>query len=1392
MSEELLSLPTSPPTQPTTSTLSSNDKLKLNRIFQSYKPICDELITILSNTDENKFEKQDNKQIIINLEYLIQSLIDITNEYQHDQLSLTYIFDYLMIPISLIINSVDNNNSNNSNNSNNNSNNGGLSLQNHKVLFCIRKESIQLKSFTLLSKLLDNIKITQFKKFINILTIIINYLNQLQQSQQQPNEEFLKILLLNIRLLFKCTQDSFFSDKQIYPKHPFLNGDQFVPFGYTISTLLNLLTQQQQQSQSSTNNINNNKKDLANTTTTALSREIKKELIITLDFIIDPFSKRSLEYYSILFQIFPGTISSLFKMISGDFKLGSVLKVQCLDLFSKIISNTLSDKVKQFILSTTTSSSSSPSPYNSNNNNNNNYKEQINSMFKESELNLYNMFCLIYPTSNSYSGLRIQHSIYSKDNGTTLLTSKLSLDKYQNREALVRSAFTILSNCSNLKSLSPILLEVLVLFYGDSYPQIQDQTKQYFFQLKELKNNNSNFDIDIILQDNFNHLFQSLSILICNNNNNNSGDTDITTGTGGNTQIDEEKKIIVFKLVLSYLNILGNDISSFFSTRIDMIASTLISLSEMQSPSPSIPIESSSSKNLQQSLEESLKIISDNPFEKNQKRSIKSFSNLSLPFINFYSRDSEDYLIKVIELIGKLCDIREWIDCLISNSLLSSSPKRKEIIFCLNHLLIGNNSSNDKNNKNNNIGSVMDFSTVQYILEEVMSPNLLNLVISRDQHLMYSNKINNSNSNTLLSISNKDNDNQLEIYFDNTVTISLVLESIGVLTNIVGNFQTKKYRQIFLSKIIYQLLEKFGLSSLESGSSSSNNNGLIINQCKKTFNQIQISFEYQSIQDIIYKNSDYLLDTIESHMKYLDSFPNTPSIFEGILNITGLGFLPFLSDTIRMILNSLDLAIETSKNIQIFVSILSNIVKVLYNNSKHQLQYQQILLKLNEIKEKRKLKEQENNKKEEKENEKEIEEKEEEKEKQSIQDIKEFFLSHHSKKDDKIEQLNQLDIKNNSLKKQQDQQLIDLLKMETTPQQLGIPNFIETTEIQRQMAQEIIRKSIHFISSKNKIIKMAIIDIVEMGLVIVATGTRKYGGVEDDEDQKEIVNQDDHEQQQQQSNKTNADKGIEKVALFPLIHLVWDSLVKRVSEPDRIIAKKSLEVIQTISNLSLEFISQRFWDQLWPIINRILIDEQSNQTKQQQQQPSNFKLQNNNNYNNNNNSATSTATKKPLIVEIDSSIKTIEESIEIKMKKDKLKYTPSFKVQFVCLQTLKTILLGSAGNRIKQNQIMDIAKTTIYYLNRNQPEQFQLFTMDIWKDVLLRNDPDSLWLLLFNLSNQFSNEIYHFQPPQKQPQLQQHQQQHQLIQPIPNNFQYSSKDIIDFKSNASILFNLIN
>ncbi|EGC31494.1 hypothetical protein DICPUDRAFT_156651 [Dictyostelium purpureum] len=1303
--------------------LSQSEKLKLNHVFHNYKPICDQLITILSNTDENKFEKKDNKQIIEQIKSLIQQLIDITTEkYANDNWSLNYIFDYLMIPLSLLINPTN------------------LSKQNQKVLFCIKKQSVQLQSFNLLLQLLKRVKINQFNKFINILTVLLNFLNNNNNNNNINNnnnsnnnnnndsnngnlEEFYLVILENIKELYNSAEESFFN-KELYKKHPFTVGDQFVPYGYTISTLLGLL--QNEKNQESLNSNKNN-----------LSRDIKKLIVLTLNNIIKPFLSRNLEYYNILFQIFPATISSLFKVISGDFKLGSTLKVQCLDLFSDLISNTMSDKVRESLKN-----------------------DSERDTFKLSESNLFNLFCLLYPTSNSYSKLRPQHSLFSKSS-QSILTSKISLDKYKNKEALIKSAYQILSNCKCLVSLAPILLEVLVLHYNDDYPQIVDQTKKYLYSLLDNNSTTSNqnpdisillkyqknkqhqkesieyADIKFILQDNFNHLFKSLGMLICSHSMTNDS---IPT---------------------------RDDITSLlFSSRMEITATTLLSLVEMKSPPPKQP-SFETNKNLSQSLEDSLRIVSENPFENKKKSLLISFSNLSKPFLHFYSENIERDVIRLIQLIGKYSDIKEWIDIFLSNSLLSTSPKRKEILFCLNHLLIGNSNpkevqSDTDGAKANKIYSSLDFSTTQYILDEILSPSLINLTISREQDQLMNRQIKSQQqptqqSESLISISSKDT--LLEEYYDNTITISLVIDNIGTLTTLLPKSPTK-YRQIFLSKVIYQLLEKYGLSSVDSTK-------MILKSSRIALENIMNCFEYYSIEDIIYRNSDYLLDTIESHMKYLDSFPNTPNIFEGILNITGLGFLPFLSDTVRMILGALDLAIENSKNIQIFISILYSIVKVLYNNSKHELLYQQVLKKIKQ------------DKKSKQEIEKDQQVLDQVKENRSIDEIKQFFINHHSLRDEeKTEELyKDIDTKNNSKSKE------DIKITNITPESLNIPKYKETTEVQRLLVQDIVQKCIHFMGSKNKAIKMTTIDIVEMGLVIVATGSKNYGG--NDDEQEEIVNTDGSEpifDSNINPIKTNNDKHVEKVALFPLIHKVWGSLVRRVEEGDRVVCKKSLKVIQTISNLAEEFISQRFWDHLWPIIRRILVEEQTIHY----QENNHFKSYKASTSSSSSSSSSviqskineySTTSKKPLIQDITNEKSPLEQKQD-KAKKDKLKYTPSFKLQYVCLETLKTIL--STIGRMYQSQVFEIARNTLYYLNRNQPDLFQQFTIEIWSDILLKQDPDSLWLLLFNLSNQFNNPDFFKNPNHDD-----------CLVPIPS-FKYTSKDLIDFKANALLLFNLLN
>eukprot|EP01132_Coremiostelium_polycephalum_P005986 gene5986-7458_t len=540
----------------------------------------------------------------------------------------------------------------------------------------------------------------------------------------------------------------------------------------------------------------------------------------------------------------------------------------------------------------------------------------------------------------------------------------------------------------------------------------------------------------------------------------------------------------------------------------------------------------------------------------------------------------------------------EWIDVLLSNSSITNSPRIKEILLILNQLLIGiKEQQQDVVEKTVN---QIDFSTTQYILDEILSPDILNLQISRDQN----------DTTHLTSITSKDSIK--EILLDNTIITSLLIDTIGSIANI--------------------------------------------------------------------------LPTNKNHMKYLNLYPNTPNIFEGILNITGLGFLPFLSDTVRMILYSLDLAIENSNDTTTFIQILFNIVKVLYNNSKFQLQYQKSIQSFQTQTQSTKIDLND-------------EPQDDQKEPTSIEDIKSFFMEHHKNKEAK-EQMHSyeasLEAKNQLLKKKLE---LEELKKQYPPQFFNIPEFKDTTEVQRQLVEEIVNKCSNFISSKNQTTKITSMNIIEMGFVIVATGSKKYGSEEDNED-----DQDDDESSKKVANDLKAKP---KVALYPLIHKVWDTLVKRVSEPNRVTSTKALEIIQTIADLAHDFITHRFWNHLWPVLKKILFDEQKKELHN-----------NNNNTVNINNilpqksstlTTTTTATTNTKLIQPITPTYDLDAQ---NLKQQQKKFTPSYKIQNVILKTIYSVL--KSGINMNQQQVVDLSIFTLPYLSSKQPEPFQEITKDIW------------------------------------------------------------------------------
>ncbi|KAF2069052.1 hypothetical protein CYY_009631, partial [Polysphondylium violaceum] len=668
---------------------SNNDKVTLTQVFNSLKPLCDRLMTLLSNTNAQTYKddtlKQLGAQVIDLLDRMKEQIVKDDRQIQGPPARssvIGYIFEYIMIPLSLIFNSK------------------LLSENNARIVSVITKESVLISSFQLLDQLLQRItSIKSISKFVELLQLVTSCLfkdgsnSNSSSKNDTSSDEFIISGLECLKSLFICSEIQFF-DKQVYSIHPFLgDNQQFVGFGYTISCLLSLLNRVPKIREESSSNSDSNNSDLKREE--KISRPIKTSVLSCLDTCLQPFISRNIEYYPLLYQVSPAIISNLFKVITGDYKLGSKLKIQALNLFTSITVSIMNDKVYEQIKST------SPA---------------LLDTHKISSNNIHKLCCIIFPNSQSHSSLRPNQNKYSESSQTTL-TCRIQLDKYQNRQAIVQSSYQILSNCckESLSSLVPLLVEVLVLYLTDQFPQLVEMVQGY---LAHLQSNESQLK-DIVkdtIKDNFDHLFQSLPRLVCGDN--------MENGEHVNISLDEDKKALVTKLCIAYIIAMENDLSLLLScSRIESVATTLLSLVEMTNPSSNNSDQDDAKNNsqiLSSSLQDSLKIVNDNLFSQdNNKKKRVLKDNLLKPFIHFSSIQVENNIIELIQMFGRYSKFIEWIDIFLSNGSLSISPKRKEIIFILNQLMLG--SSKMDNN------GFIEFTCIQYILDEILSPNLLYL-----------------------------------------------------------------------------------------------------------------------------------------------------------------------------------------------------------------------------------------------------------------------------------------------------------------------------------------------------------------------------------------------------------------------------------------------------------------------------------------------------------------------------------------------------------------------------------------------------------------------------------------------------------------------------------------
>lgn len=209
-----------------------------------------------------------------------------------------------------------------------------------------------------------------------------------------------------------------------------------------------------------------------------------------------------------------------------------------------------------------------------------------------------------------------------------------------------------------------------------------------------------------------------------------------------------------------------------------------------------------------------------------------------------------------------------FIDYLISILKTSKTNHlRKQVIFIINEIILGIGGIGINSLDKNNIitkKKIEDESSINYIINEYFSPHLWNLQTNNISDFEMKEK--------LLTI------DQLN---DNIILISLLLEGVGNIAEIMGtNFDN------YLVHIFYNIVEKLG--DYSSMVSQSGNNFIFDNLLTRfylkawtTLYRISKICGYNSIHDLISKNLDYIIDKVYHHMNHLHEYPQTPLVLKG-------------------------------------------------------------------------------------------------------------------------------------------------------------------------------------------------------------------------------------------------------------------------------------------------------------------------------------------------------------------------------------------------------------------------------------------------------------------------------------------------------------------------------
>ncbi|ESO83680.1 hypothetical protein LOTGIDRAFT_169160 [Lottia gigantea] len=337
---------------------------------------------------------------------------------------------------------------------------------------------------------------------------------------------------------------------------------------------------------------------------------------------------------------------------------------------------------------------------------------------------------------------------------------------------------------------------------------------------------------------------------------------------------DEEEKLSIVNLLNGYLTLLGSDINKVLRS-VAHLRRLFLSLVQ------SFELDCSDIRIIEHHT-----LTLDSTKDSDIRKPVKVFKH-------FRDNKIETGLYQTCCLLGQYGDSDVIVDHVL-DIYHETSLYRLQAILIINKIVQG--LSTTENNEERNERKM---GIVRMLVEEYLSDANFDLPVTNIAPGGTNDSIQPKQTKPALTLANMNT---------NIMQICLILEGIGTFAKVTGReFNT------MLIDVLYPVLEKLG-----------QDNNYINNTAYLTLTDITTACHYRSIDELIRKNSDYLVNAISLKLRQRQDGYRAPQVLQVMIQYSSSEIIPLIHDTIQEILESLDDNYE--EEILIYLNVLKELV----------------------------------------------------------------------------------------------------------------------------------------------------------------------------------------------------------------------------------------------------------------------------------------------------------------------------------------------------------------------------------------------------------------------------------------------------------------------------------